>query len=35
VRYYAGGYYYAAKRQRLAHIRHPAPLVITPALASE
>lgn len=39
VRYYAGGYYYVAKRQRqeqrLTHGRHPAPLVITPALASE
>src|ERR1700732_4130495 len=23
VHYYAGGYYYAAKRQRLAHGRHP------------
>ena len=24
VHYYASGYYYAAKRQRLEHIRHPA-----------
>jgi len=30
VAYYAGGYYYVAKRQRLAHGRHPEPLVITP-----
>jgi soluble lytic murein transglycosylase-like protein len=35
VRYYAGGYYYVAKRQRLEHGRHPAPLVITPSLASD
>ena len=35
VAYYAGGYYYVAKRQRLAHGSHPAPLVITPSLASE
>src|SRR6201981_2357985 len=25
VHYYASGYYYAAKRQRLAHISHPKP----------
>jgi soluble lytic murein transglycosylase-like protein len=24
IHYYASGYYYAAKRQRLEHIRHPA-----------
>jgi soluble lytic murein transglycosylase-like protein len=30
VAYYAGGYYYAAKRQRMAHSRHLEPLVITP-----
>src|ERR1700723_2309098 len=27
VHYYAGGYYYAAKRQRLEHGRHPEPLM--------
>ena len=27
VAYYAGGYYYAAKRQRLAHGRHTEPFV--------
>jgi soluble lytic murein transglycosylase-like protein len=27
VHYYAGGYYYAAKRQRLAHGRHTEPFV--------
>jgi soluble lytic murein transglycosylase-like protein len=32
VSYYAGGYYYVAKRQRLAHSRHPEPLIITPDL---
>jgi soluble lytic murein transglycosylase-like protein len=26
VHYYASGYYFAAKRQRLEHIRHPEPL---------
>ena len=25
IHYYASGYYYAAKRQRLEHIRHPEP----------
>ncbi len=35
VRYYAGGYYYVAKRQRLEHGRHSGPLVITPSVASE
>jgi soluble lytic murein transglycosylase-like protein len=35
VAYYAGGYYYAAKRQRLAHARHSEPLVITPVAAQE
>lgn len=39
VHYYAGGYYYAAKRQRqdqrLAHGRHSEPLVITPVSATE
>src|SRR6201993_98190 len=30
VRYYAGGYYYVGKRQRLAHSRHPGPLIIAP-----
>lgn len=35
VAYYAGGYYYVAKRQQLAHGRHPAPPMITPSLASE
>ena len=25
VAYYAGGYYYAAKRQRLEHAKHPGP----------
>jgi soluble lytic murein transglycosylase-like protein len=25
VRYYAGGYYYVAKRQRIEHVRHPEP----------
>jgi soluble lytic murein transglycosylase-like protein len=30
VRYYAGGYYYVAKRQRLQHTRHSEPLVIVP-----
>ena len=28
VAYYAGGYYYAAKRQRLAHSRHPEPQAV-------
>jgi soluble lytic murein transglycosylase-like protein len=32
VAYYAGGYYYAAKRQRLAHGRHSEPLMIVPVL---
>src|SRR5436305_14779763 len=27
VAYYAGGYYYAAKRQRLQHIRHSEPVL--------
>src|SRR3954453_6756526 len=27
VRYYASGYYYAAKRQRLQHIRHSEPVL--------
>jgi soluble lytic murein transglycosylase-like protein len=27
VAYYAGGYYWAAKRQRLAHGRHPEPVL--------
>jgi soluble lytic murein transglycosylase-like protein len=27
VAYYAGGYYYAAKRQRLEHARHPEPML--------
>ena len=27
VHYYASGYYYAAKRQRLEHTRHPVPLL--------
>ena len=35
VRYYAGGYYYVAKHQRLAHSRHSEPLVIAPAAAME
>ncbi len=30
VAYYAGGYYYVAKRQRLAHGRHSEPLMIAP-----
>ncbi len=30
VRYYASGYYYAAKRQRLAYGRHRPPVVIAP-----
>ena len=30
VAYYAGGYYYVAKRQRFAHGRHPEPLMIAP-----
>jgi soluble lytic murein transglycosylase-like protein len=30
VRYYAGGYYYVAKRQRLGHGRHSEPLMIAP-----
>ena len=30
VRYYAGGYYYVAKRQRLEHGRHSQPLMIAP-----
>jgi soluble lytic murein transglycosylase-like protein len=34
VRYYAGGYYYVAKRQRLEHGRHPEPLIIVPPVAS-
>jgi soluble lytic murein transglycosylase-like protein len=34
VRYYAGGYYYVAKRQRLEHGRHSEPLAITPPVAS-
>ena len=29
VRYYAGGYYYVAKRQRLSHGRHLEPLVLS------
>ena len=29
VGYYASGYYYAAKRQRLEHIRHPEPLALS------
>jgi soluble lytic murein transglycosylase-like protein len=32
VAYYAGGYYYAAKQQRIAHSRHPEPLMIAPTL---
>src|SRR5690348_7273949 len=35
VRYYAGGYYYVAKHQRLAHSRHSEPLVIAPVAAEE
>ena len=35
VRYYAGGYYYVAKHQRLAHSRHSEPLVIAPVAAQE
>ena len=35
VRYYAGGYYYVAKHQRLAHSRHSEPLVIVPVAAEE
>jgi hypothetical protein len=35
VRYYAGGYYYVAKHQRLAHSRHPEPLMIAPIAAEE
>ncbi len=35
VAYYAGGYYYADKRQRMAHVRHSEPLVITPIAAQE
>jgi soluble lytic murein transglycosylase-like protein len=27
VHYYAAGYYYVAKQQRLAHIRHPEPVL--------
>jgi soluble lytic murein transglycosylase-like protein len=27
VHYYAAGYYYAAKRQRLGHGKHPGPLL--------
>src|SRR6202000_2837762 len=27
VRYFAGGYYYVAKRQRLEHGRHPEPML--------
>jgi soluble lytic murein transglycosylase-like protein len=27
VHYYAAGYYYAAKQQRLEHIRHPEPVL--------
>ena len=30
MHYYASGYYYAAKRQRLTHSRHGQPLVIAP-----
>jgi soluble lytic murein transglycosylase-like protein len=30
MHYYASGYYYAAKRQRLAHDRHGPPLMIAP-----
>ena len=30
VHYYASGYYYAAKRQRLAHSRHGQPRAIAP-----
>jgi len=32
VAYYAGGYYYVAKRQRIAHGRHSEPLMIAPSL---
>src|SRR5579871_5947444 len=35
VAYYAGGYYYAAKRQRMAHGRHLEPLLITPTAQEE
>ena len=35
VRYYAGGYYYVAKRQRPAHGRHMEPLMIVPSFAAE
>ena len=35
VRYYAGGYYYVAKHQRLAHSRHSEPLLIAPMAAEE
>jgi soluble lytic murein transglycosylase-like protein len=35
VAYYAGGYYYVAKRQRVAHQRHREPLAITPSFANE
>jgi soluble lytic murein transglycosylase-like protein len=35
VSYYAGGYYYVAKRQRLEHGRHPEPLIIVPPVAAE
>jgi soluble lytic murein transglycosylase-like protein len=36
IAYYAGGYYYAAKRQRLQRVRHPEQIAITavPAEAS-
>jgi hypothetical protein len=30
MHYYASGYYYAAKHQRLAHGRHGPPLMIAP-----
>src|SRR5579871_2275656 len=36
VHYYAGGYYYVAKHQRLAHGRHSGPLsLVTPAQEAE
>lgn len=34
MHYYASGYYYSAKRQRLAQSRHGEPLVITPQLGA-
>lgn len=30
IHYYAAGYYHVAKRQRLEHLRHPAPLLASP-----